>query len=312
LQDTPKENTFIKKNLLATMPVTFFALLRSTGRMKLISSVVLLLLVWLLLSRCFIMKERVSDAKGKAWFKNKNAELITKDTLIDGRHIHYAICGDAGLPTLVFIHGSPGSWFHYMQFMYNTAMLKKFRMVSFDRPGFGHSNFGKPMHLQAQSQLLLKVLQAIKGSQPMYLAGHSMGAPVVAQIAAYNPALAEKIILMAAPLDINMEAKEIWRHTMKVKPLFWLLPGAFQPSNTELLWLKKDLKPLGEDLKKITCNVLFIHGDKDTWVSIKNIAFGKQSMINAASITADTLHGADHQIPWKRREAVRDILLELY
>ncbi len=294
------------------MPVTFFAMLRSTFCMKIFSGVALLLLVWLVLSRCFIMKGRISDAKGKQWFVNKHVELETKDTVIDGRNIHYAVCGDAGLPTLVFIHGSPGSWFHYMKFMYDTALLKKFRMVSVDRPGFGYSNFGKPMHLQAQSQLLLKVLEAIKGNQPMYLAGHSMGAPVVAQIAAYNPALAKKIILMAAPLDINMEAKETWRHIMKVKPLYWLLPGAFQPSNTELLWLKNDLKPLGEDLIKITCDVLFIHGDKDTWVPIKNIAFGKQMMINAASITADTLHGADHQIPWKRREEVRDILLGLY
>jgi pimeloyl-ACP methyl ester carboxylesterase len=294
------------------MPVTFFAMLRSTKRLKILSSIFLLLLTWIILSRCFIMRGRISDEKGKQWFANKHAELVTKDTLIDGRHVHYAMCGDASLPTLVFIHGSPGSWFHYMKFMYDSAMLKKFRMVSVDRPGFGHSNFGKPMHLQAQSQLLLKVLEAIKGNQPMYLAGHSMGAPVVAQIAAYNPALAKKIILMAAPLNIKMEAKETWRHIMNVKPLFWLLPGAFQPSNTELLWLKKDLQPLGEDLKKITCEVLFIHGDKDTWVPIKNIAFGKEKMVNAASITADTLYGADHQIPWKRREEVRDILLGLY
>jgi pimeloyl-ACP methyl ester carboxylesterase len=65
-------------------------------------------------------------------------------------------------------------------------------------------------------------------------------------------------------------------------------------------------------MKKITCDVHFIHGDKDTWVPIKNVAFSKKMMINAASITADTLHGADHQIPWKRREEVRDILLGLY
>jgi pimeloyl-ACP methyl ester carboxylesterase len=272
----------------------------------------LLLLVWVILSRCFIMQERISDEKGKAWFKNKHTALTAKDTLIGGKHIHYAICGDTGLPTLVFIHGSPGSWFHYMQFMYDTALLKKFRMVSIDRPGFGHSDFGKPMHLQAQSRLLLQVLEAIKGSQPMYLAGHSMGGSVVAQIAAYNPAMFKKIVLMSAALDIKMEAKETWRHVMKAWPLCWLLPGAFRPSNTELLWLKNDLKPLGDDMGKITCEVLFIHGDKDTWVPIKNIAFGKDKMVHAAAIRADTLIGADHQIPWKRREQVRDILMNLY
>ncbi|MEP6674015.1 MAG: alpha/beta hydrolase [Ferruginibacter sp.] len=280
--------------------------------MKIITGIISVLLLWILLSQCFIMKERISDEKGKSWFKAKHVELITKDTLIDGHHIHYAMAGNENLPTLIFIHGSPGSWFHYMKFMYDSALLTKFRMVSFDRPGFGHSDFGKPMHLQDQSRLLLRVIETLKTDKPLYLAGHSMGGPVVAQIASYKPELFEKIILMAAALDVKEEEKETWRHIMEVRPLYWFLPGAFAPSNTELLWLKKDLGPLGEDLKKITCNVLFIHGDADTWVPIRNIAFGKTMMIHAKSIAADTLRGADHQIPWKRREEVRDILLGLY
>ena len=99
---------------------------------------------------------------------------------------------------------------------------------------------------------------------------------------------------------------------MNVRPLYWLLPGAFGPSNTELLYLKKDLIPLQKDFQKITSNVLFVHGDADTWVPIKNIAYGKKMMIHAASIKADTLHGADHQIPWKNREELTQILLKLY
>ena len=99
---------------------------------------------------------------------------------------------------------------------------------------------------------------------------------------------------------------------MNVRPMYWLLPGAFGPSNTELLYLKKDLLPLQNDFKNITCHVLFVHGDQDTWVSIQNIAFGKKMMVNAASITADTLHGADHQLPWKRHDELKNILLNLY
>ena len=64
-------------------------------------------------------------------------------------------------------------------------------------------------------------------------------------------------------------------------------------------------------LKNITCNVLFIHGDADTWVPIANIAYGKKMMINAASIVADTIHGANHLIPWKNQEVFRSILLTL-
>ncbi len=99
---------------------------------------------------------------------------------------------------------------------------------------------------------------------------------------------------------------------MNVKPFYWALPGAFGPSNTELLYLKKDLIPLQNDFVRITCKVLFVHGDKDTWVPIENIAYGKKMMTSAASISADTLRGADYQIPWKNKDAFTNILLRLY
>ena len=98
---------------------------------------------------------------------------------------------------------------------------------------------------------------------------------------------------------------------MNNKPLSWFLPGAFYPSNVELLYLKKDLVPLADDLHKITARVIFIHGDKDNWVPIENIAYSQKKMVNAASITIDTLKGAGHKIPWKNREDFKKILLSL-
>lgn len=294
------------------MPAQYLSVILNTRFKKGGAIFLCAFLVMIICSRCFIAKNRISDAKAKRWFGNKNIAVIVKDTLIDGRRLHYAVTGNENLPTLVFVHGSPGSWFHYMKFMYDSAMLTKYRMVSIDRPGFGYSNFGKPMHLRQQAALLLRLVETFKNNQPLYIAGHSMGGPVATQMAAYNPQLFTKIVLMAAALNIKEEAKETWRHIMAVKPLFWALPGAFQPSNTELLWLKNDLKGLANDFDKITCAVQFIHGDKDTWVSIRNIGYGAGMMKNASSIKSDTLFGADHQIPWKRREQVRDLLLQLY
>lgn len=258
------------------------------------------------------MRMRWSDKKAYSVFKSKNVSLKIYDTVIDKRHLHYAISGNDSLPTLVFIHGSPGSWFHYMKFMYDSSLQKKFRIISIDRPGFGYSDFGKAMHLQDQCKIIMPLLESLKTSQPMFLCGHSMGGPVVAELASENPELFKTVVLVAAALDPAQEKKENWRHMMKNKPMYWFLPGAFGPSNTELLYLKKDLVPMADDLKKISCNVIFVHGDEDTWVPIENIAYGKRLMTNAASIVSDTLHGADHQIPWKNREQLRDILLTLY
>jgi pimeloyl-ACP methyl ester carboxylesterase len=278
--------------------------------MRVSTRFILLLIAYTIFCQC-CMRMRWNDKKAYAVFKSKNTPLKIYDTVIDNRHLHYAVSGNDDLPTLVFIHGSPGSWFHYMKFMYDSALQQKFRIVSIDRPGFGYSDFGKAMHLQAQCKIIIPVLEKLKTSKPMYLCGHSMGGPVTAELASMRPGLFKTIVLVAAALDPAEEKKETWRHILKNKPLYWFLPGAFGPSNTELLYLKEDLKPMANDLKNISCNVVFVHGDKDTWVPIQNIAYGEKLMVNAASITSDTLHGADHQIPWKNREELKAILLGL-
>jgi pimeloyl-ACP methyl ester carboxylesterase len=279
---------------------------------KILLFTIALLSIWILLAQCMIMKERWSDKKAYSVFKSKHVPLEMHDTILINSHLHYAICGSDSLPTLVFIHGSPGTWMHYMKFMWDSSMRKKFRIVAIDRPGFGYSSFGKAMHLQEQSNMILPVLEKLKTNQPMFLVGHSMGGPVAVKMAADNPTLFKTVVIVAGAIDVSQEKNETWRKIMNVRPFYWALPGAFGPSNTELLYLKKDLLLLQNDFRKITCHILFVHGDKDTWVPIQNIAYGKKMMIHATSISADTLHGADHQIPWKNRDALRDILLGLH
>jgi pimeloyl-ACP methyl ester carboxylesterase len=273
---------------------------------KIILYSILLVTVWVTLSQCLIMRNRWNDGKAYSVFKNKKVLLQLLDTTINNHRIHYAVCGDTNLPTLVIIHGSPGSWMNYMHYMWDTSMRNKFRIVAIDRPGFG-----KAQNLQIQADLILPVIESLKNTKPLYLLGHSLGGPLSVKIAASKPALISKLILVAAALDVSQEKKENWRHFMDKKPFYWLLPGAFGPSNTELLYLNNDLITLQPAFKKITCDVLFIHGDKDTWVPIENVAYGKSMMTNAASLVSDTIKNADHQIPWKNEARLKEILLGL-
>lgn len=272
-----------------------------------------LISLWLLLAQCFIMRNRWSDNKAYRVFKAKEVPLTIYDTVINERHLHYAVCGsDTSLPTLVFIHGSPGSWMNYMKFMWDSTLRKKFRIVAIDRPGFGYSEFGKAVHLQEQAALIMPVLKKLKTDQPMFLVGHSMGGPVLVKLAADDPSLFNTIVIVAGSIDTNQEKTETWRKVMANRPLYWALPGAFGPSNTEILYLKKDLLPLQNDFKNITCHVLFVHGDEDTWVPIENVAYGKKMMINARSVSSDTIFDAGHNIPWERTAEFKKILLGLY
>jgi pimeloyl-ACP methyl ester carboxylesterase len=272
----------------------------------------LVLVVFVLLSKFAILRNRWSDQKAYNIFSSKNVPLSIYDTIINNHQLHYAVSGSENLPTLVFIHGSPGSWMNYAKFMWDTTLRKKYRMVSIDRPGFGYSDFGKPLRLNEQCDIILPVLRSLKTVQPMFLCGHSLGGPVAIQLAADDPKLFNTIVIAAGSIDVNQEKNEKWRKIMDNKPLYWLLPGAFAPSNKEILYFKKDLVNLQQQFEKISCKVHFIHGSADTWVPIENISYGQKMLVNASGITIDTLFEAGHQIPWKNRTEFTKMLLELY
>ncbi|HSZ31740.1 MAG TPA: alpha/beta hydrolase, partial [Puia sp.] len=67
------------------------------------------LVSWLLLAQC-CMSFRKSDADEISEFAKSQITLRTATLKVDGRHIHYAMTGNDSLPTIFFIHGSPGSW----------------------------------------------------------------------------------------------------------------------------------------------------------------------------------------------------------
>lgn len=279
---------------------------------KIVSNSILLLLLGSFFSQCLLFQKRWSDKTAYAVFNKKDIPLRIYDTTIDNRRLHYAVTGADSLPVLVFVHGSPGSWKQYYKFMLDSALLGKFKMVSIDRPGFGYSNFGKALNLREQCNIILPLLQSLRSTLPMYLFGHSMGGPVVVQLAAGDPDLFSAVVIASGAIDVNQERKEVWRRIMAKKPLYCLLPGAFGPSNTELLYLKNDLVDLQGEFKKITTRVYFIHGSRDFWVPIKNVAFGEKMLVNAAQVSSDTINKGGHYILENDRDVVTALLLSLY
>jgi pimeloyl-ACP methyl ester carboxylesterase len=81
--------------------------------------------------------------KQKKQFAQNGISLTTADFVANGTVLHYAKTGADTLPTLFFVHGSPGSWIKFGKYLMDTDLLKKYRMISIDRPGFGYSNFGQ-------------------------------------------------------------------------------------------------------------------------------------------------------------------------
>jgi pimeloyl-ACP methyl ester carboxylesterase len=273
-------------------------------------SIAIFLLLWLILAQGCMSFRKADDTAKKEFAKN-NIVLTTGEIIVDGRHIHYALTGSDTLPTLYFIHGSPGSWDAFEAYMQDRDLLQRFRMVSIDRPGFGHSDYGRPEHLARQSQLISPLFHTFNNHRPNFIAGHSLGGPMVVKLAADNPALFSGLVILSGSVDPAEEKPESWRPWLFKTPLNYFVPGAMRPSNEELWYLKKDLVDLKADFAKINCPVYIVHGTIDPMVPFANTAYSKKMLVNAPHVELVPLPGANHFIPWTRFEEIKHVLLKL-
>lgn len=271
--------------------------------------VVFMLLYLVFTQSCMMM--RMSSKKTKAFFKVSKQDFIDSTLKVNDFDIHYIETGNQNKPTLLFVHGSPGSWDAYKNYLKDTLLLKEYRMIAIDRPGFGYSNFGEPQRLEAQAEIISKFLTALKINSKVVLIGHSMGGPVIAKMATLDSNKYATLVILAGAVDPNAEQPEIWRKVMMTRPLRYLIPGALRPSNDELWWLKQDLIVMKQDLKKIKNKVVIIHGTKDPLVPYSNVDFMQKNFVNAESINTIAIENANHFIPWEHYELIRDTLLQL-
>jgi len=271
---------------------------------------VFFLIVWLIFAQS-CMKFRISDSEAKEKFSKAGIELKTETLSVDGFNMHYAKTGIDTLPTLFFVHGSPGSWNAFEQYMQDKDLLAKYRMIAVDRPGFGYSNFNKAQDLQKQSKLITPIIKLIQNGKPVYAVGHSLGGPMVVKLQVDNPGTFTGLVLLAASVDPAAEKPEKWRPVLYKTPLNYFVPGAFRPSNKELWYLKKDLKGLDKHWDKITCPVWILHGDKDTFVPISNVDYIKQKLAGNKNVSVKVLPDARHFIPWEQYGDIKEVLLHL-
>ena len=269
-----------------------------------------LIAVWLVFAQCS-MKFRMSDSEAKEKFSKNNVGLTTETIKIDGFNMHYAKTGNDSFPTLFFVHGSPGSWNAFERYLQDKDLLSKYRMISIDRPGFGYSNFGDAKNLDDQSKLISPLVKSFQNGKPMYAIGHSLGGPMIVKLQMDNENLFTGLVFLAAAVDPDEEKPERWRFMLNSSFLQYFLPGAFRPSNEELVYLKSDLKETDKEWDKITCPVWIIHGDKDTFVPVGNVEYAKKKLTKAKSVEIKILPGARHFIPWEQYDDIKEVLMRL-
>ncbi|MBB6001605.1 alpha/beta fold hydrolase [Arcicella rosea] len=266
---------------------------------RLIVAYIILFIISQILSSCFSFRMNQQEIdKAFAGFKQKP---IQHQIEVQGTKMNFAEIGNDSLPVAFFVHGSPGSWSAFIDFMKDTFLLKKVKIVSVDRIGFGKSELGEgEKSLQTQVELLKPIVAYQKRfGKKIILIGHSLGGPVIAKMAMEYPELIDKLIIVAGSIAPDLEPNEKWfRIPMAFTPIRVLIPASFRASNDEILYLKPELEKMLPLWKNIRQPVIVIQGGKDMLVNPKNADFAKKMLVNSSKVEIIRVDTMNHFVPW--------------
>jgi alpha-beta hydrolase superfamily lysophospholipase len=115
---------------------------------------------------------------------------------IDGVHLHYLERGEG--PPLVLLHGNGTMVQDFEISGLITLLAKEYRVVAFDRPGFGHTD--RPRNRvwgpEAQSELFWHAMRRL-GLDHAAVIGHSWGTMVALALALRHPESVRGLLLLS-------------------------------------------------------------------------------------------------------------------
>lgn len=154
---------------------------------------------------------------------------------VDGVRLHYLERGQ-GQP-LVLLHGNGN-----MAEDFNISGLldiaaAKYRVIAFDRPGYGYSERprGKPWTPQAQANLLHHALQLLGVERPI-VAGHSWGTLVAISLALKYPASVRSLVLLSGYYFPTWRLDALALSVPAIPLLGDLMRYTISPLLTRLMW----------------------------------------------------------------------------
>lgn len=150
--------------------------------------------------------------------------LKEKKVKVEDIQINYAEAGSG--KTIICIHGWTNNWRGFVPM--SQYLVKKFRIMAIDLPGFGDSGRLPNYDLEIEAGYVKKFMDTLKIEKPI-IVGHSMGAYVASKFYNMYPDTAEKIVLISPMFkkknkERMMRLVEIFYRTVrKTNITQWLL-----------------------------------------------------------------------------------------
>ena len=213
---------------------------------------------------------------------------------------------DTSLPTLVFVHGSPGEAMNFGRYLNDSLLRTKANMLAYDRIGY---NYDEKHAVQASIAFEVRMLEDLmQGMAPekLILVGYSYGGP----IALASKRSYKQIVLLAPALFSEAEYFSPMINFYKWKLTRWLVPKVWKSASIEKIGHQSDLEQFQDNWHSNPAPILHIHGDADWIVPYKNAQMLVEQLPHD-HLELITIPGAGHDLVWSHFEEIRDWLVRV-
>lgn len=211
---------------------------------------------------------------------------------------------DEELPTLVFVHGSPGSSMDFKRYLKDEKLNAKANLIAFDRAGYSDRDTGNILpSIEMEVELLHEILKG-ENIDNTIVVGYSYGGTVV----------------MASPLNFKKKIALAAAVRGDLEPMFWalklckwdltrpLVPKVILAAADEKLRHVSELRAYDSQWNLSGSEVVSVHGESDSIVPYQNSLYLADVLGEKFGLV--TLEEGNHALIWTHFELIRDLLLK--
>ncbi|RYY62736.1 MAG: alpha/beta hydrolase [Chitinophagaceae bacterium] len=279
---------------------------------------VLLIFIGVIICACLVFDHyvefRKDDAELNRIFREEGIEGQIRYYESRGRTIRYASIGKDSLPTLLMLHGSPGSMSYYSGRFTDPVIQGHFKIYAVDRPGYGYSGLGDPEpSISEQAEMIRVILDSLNhATHPIIISAGSYGASIACRIAMDHPELVDGLALTGPALGPGLETTFWFTPAIEHWSIRWFIPRIFRSANTEKIHHREELEKMLPYWKNIRVPVTFLQGENDNIVDTSNAGFARTHLINAPYLDINFVKDREHRLAQYEWPAIRDNILKVY
>ncbi len=274
--------------------------------------IIFLSLFFLLALANSCMSLRVDDKSILKEFNEFQRLPIIYHTTFKGKTMRYLVSKPFNnkLPTLLFVHGAPGSLSDFNRYLRDIDLNTKANLIAIDRLGYGFSDYGNATTaITTQAESILHILAQHQATN-VVLVGWSYGGPIVAKMAVINPKLVKHIFLIAPAISPKDEKYFALGKLAQWKLTRWMVPKVFKVAEDEKRSHVQELTLMLPNWGHLTTPITYYHGDNDGIVPYANALFIK-SQIPPNQLNLITIKDGSHFIAFKNYELIKAELLRI-